>query len=132
MATRILIVEDDEAMRDLILEHLSRDPGFAVVAATADGNQALPLALLHRPDIVLMDLSLPGLNGLKATKLIHKACPGTKVIILSNYELGDLRDRVRESPEMLQSSAFVSKREIPTRLREVIKSCSKGEASRSS
>lgn len=77
-----------------------------------------------------MDLSLPGLNGLQATRLIRKECPSTAVIILSNYELDDLRDRVRESPDTLQSSAFLNKREISSRLCVVIRSLSKGELSR--
>jgi hypothetical protein len=67
---------------------------------------------------------------LQATKLIRKNFPETAVIILSNYELGDLRDRIRESPEMLQSSAFVSKREISVRLCAVIRSLSKEESIR--
>ena len=93
MATRILVVEDDETTRELILEHLSGESDFEVVAISANGAEALPLVERHRPDVVLMDLSLPGLNGLKATKLIRKKCPNTAVIILSNYELDDLRDR---------------------------------------
>ena len=124
-------MEDDETTRELILEHLSGESDFEVVAITANGAEALPLVERHRPDVVLMDLSLPGLNGLKATKLIRKKCPNTAVIILSNYELDDLRDRVRENPEALQSSAFLSKREISSRLCAVIRSLSWGELSRS-
>ena len=130
MAVRILVVEDDKEMLELILEHLSAKPGFEVVGTTADGEQAVALAQQKRPEIVLMDLSLPGLNGLEATKLIRKSCPGTAVIILSNYELEDLRDRIRENSETMQ--AFLNKREISSRLCSVIHSLSKGELSRSS
>ena len=99
-------------------------------AAWATPEQAVALAQQKLPEIVLMDLSLPGLNGLEATKLIRKSCPGTAVIILSNYELEDLRDRIRENSETMQ--AFLNKREISSRLCSVIHSLSKGELSRSS
>ena len=130
MGIRILVVEDDQEMRELILEHLAAEPAFEVIATTADGEEAVALAQQERPEIVLMDLSLPGLNGLEATKLIRKSCPGTAVIILSNYELEDLRDRIREDSETMQ--AFLNKREISGRLCRVIHSLAKGELSRSS
>jgi len=122
MPVKILVVEDDEPTRDLIRECLARDPTLVVVAETADGSEAAALARRHLPDVVLMDLSLPGMNGLKATRQIKKLCPNTEVIILTNYSFADLKDRARESPEMIQSAAFLSKTEISARLLATIRS----------
>lgn len=126
MPIRILIVEDDDATRELIREYIAKDRNLAVVAETVDGAEAVTLAEQHRPDIVLMDLVLRGMDGLKATKRIKKSCPSTEVIILTNWGFQDLKERARESPQMVQSSAFLEKREIPTRLLVVINSLMKG------
>jgi CheY-like chemotaxis protein len=130
MPIRILIVEDDETTVELILENLRSESDFEIVGIIGNGHDALATAKDRQPDVVLMDLSLPGLNGLQATKLIRKDLPATVVILLSNYELDDLRDRVRENPAMLHSSAFVSKREISSRLRGVIRSLAQKESVR--
>jgi len=117
-----LIVEDDEQTRDLIREYLARDSTLEVVAETADGGEAVALAQQHRPDIVLMDLSLKGPDGLKATKRIKSSCPETEVVILTSYDFEDLKERARESPQWVQSSAFLGKHEMSTRLLSVINS----------
>lgn len=121
MVIRILIVEDHEPTRELIREYLARDSRLKVVAETADGDEAVTLARQHRPHIVLMDLMIKGISGLKATRLIKKSCPTTDVIILTSYEDEELKERARQSPD-LPASAFLGKREIPTRLLWVIDS----------
>lgn len=125
MPTRILVVDDEGPMRALIREYLEQESNFQVVAETATGEEAVGLAKQYRPEIVLMDLCLPGMNGLKATQLIKKSCPASKVIMLTNYEFEDLKDRARESSQMVQLSAFLGKREISTRLLSVINSLTK-------
>jgi DNA-binding NarL/FixJ family response regulator len=130
MPIRILIVEDDETTVELIQENLRAESDFEVVGTIGNGRDASSSVKELKPHVVLMDLSLPGLNGLQATKLIRKESPSTAVVILSNYELDDLRERIRESPELLQSSAFVSKREISSRLCGVIRSLAQEESLR--
>lgn len=125
MPIRILIVDDDKPTRDLIRDYLARDSNLLVVAEATDGKEGVALAEQYRPDLVLMDLALKGMSGLKATKLIKKSCPDTEVVILTGYEFEDLKDRARESPEMVQSSAFLSKRQIRTQLLPVINSLMK-------
>lgn len=122
MPTRILIADDDRGIRGLIREYLAPDPTLEIVAETANGSEAVSLAEQHRPDIVLMDLALQGIDGLKATRLIKKSCPKTDVIILTHYSFEDLKDRARESPQLVQSSAFLSKQQMSTQLLPVIKS----------
>lgn len=121
MPLRILIAEDHAPTRELIREYLAQEPRLKVIAETADGAEAVTLTEQHHPDLVLMDLVLKGMNGLKATQLIKKLCPTTEVIILTSYEDEDLRERARQSPD-LPATAFLSKREIPLRLLWVINS----------
>jgi len=127
MPIRILIVEDHQPTQELIREHLARDSKLNVVAETTDGAEAVTLAEQHRPDIVLMDIALKGMDGLKATKLIKKSCPTTEVIILTNYPLDDWKERARESPQMMQSSAFLNKQEIGKSLLPIINSLMAGK-----
>ena len=122
MPIRILIVEDDGQVRTLIRELLAQESTLEIVAETGDGSEAVTLAKQHRPDIVLMDLSLKGIDGLKATRLIKKSLPSTAVVILTGYGFEDLKERARESPQLVQSSAFLGKDEISTRLLAVINS----------
>jgi len=84
------------------------------------------LAEKHNPDIVLMDLSIEGIDGLKATMLIKKSCPTTDVVILTGYAFDDLQQRARESSQWVQSSAFLKKNEISKRLLAVIRSLREG------
>ncbi|MEE9204942.1 MAG: hypothetical protein V3U08_07975 [Nitrospirales bacterium] len=70
---------------------------------------------------------LKGMDGLKATKLIKKSCPTTEVIILTNNPLDDWKERARESPQMVQSSAFLSKQEIGKSLLPIINSLMAGK-----
>lgn len=114
MPVQILIVEDHQPTWELIREYLARDPTLQVVAETADGGEAVTLAKQHHPHIVLMDLVLKGMDGLKATKLLKKACPNTHVVLLTNSRFDDLKERA-------PAAAFLTKREIPTRLLWVIK-----------
>lgn len=122
MPVRILLVEDHPAMRELIREHLRRDPELEVVAETSSGSEAVRLAEAHRPDIVLMDLSLKELDGLQASQRITRACPESHVIILTNYAFDDLKDRARD---MYGAAAFLAKEEIPARLLPTIRSLTK-------
>ena len=126
MAIRILIVEDDESTRELIREYLAQDSRLEVVAEVEDGGEAVTLAKKYHPDVVLMDLMLQGMDGLKATKLIKKACPKSEIIILTNLEFEDMRDRY-------PVWAFLFKREIPKRLLAVISALirSKGDQTQS-
>lgn len=118
MPVRILLVEDDAATRDLIREYLSADRELEIVAETPSGRQAVTLADEHRPDIVLLDLVLQEMDGLKASKQIAKRRPDTHIIILTNYAFDDLKARSRD---VYGSSAFLDKGEIPTRLLKLIR-----------
>ncbi len=82
---RIILVDDHWLIRASLKSLVVEVSGFEVVAEASDGFEALDLIATHRPDIVLMDLSLPKLNGLEATRRIVEEFPDTKVIVLSMH-----------------------------------------------
>ncbi|MCX6623745.1 MAG: response regulator transcription factor, partial [Acidobacteria bacterium] len=82
----ILLVDDHKIMRDGIKAILQRSSEFVVSGEAENGADAVQLCRKTHPDVVLMDIGLPGLNGIEATTEILRHCPDTKVIILSMYD----------------------------------------------
>ena len=81
----ILIVEDDPMMQ-LGLQHiLNNQPHLTVVAQALNGNEAVSAALQHQPDIVLMDIDLPGIDGIAAAQQIRAALPHTRILMLTHH-----------------------------------------------
>jgi DNA-binding NarL/FixJ family response regulator len=86
---RILLAEDQTLMRQGLKTLLELEPGLRVAGEAEDGDAAVKLALQLRPDIILMDVQMPGLNGVEATAAICGAWPGAKVIILTTFDRDD-------------------------------------------
>jgi DNA-binding NarL/FixJ family response regulator len=82
---RALLADDHTIVRAGIRSLLEKQPGLQVVAEAADGRQALALAATHQPDIVLLDIGMPGLNGLETTVRLRQAVPSARIIILSMH-----------------------------------------------
>ena len=82
MTLRLMLADDNAPVRRSLKTLLERE-GFNVVVEASDGEQAVSLAFQHRPDVVLLDLSMPHLNGIEAARQIHKALPETRTIILT-------------------------------------------------
>src|SRR4030065_1876171 len=82
---RILLADDHTLVRAGICSLIKNMEGTEVIAEAGDGREALRLVRTHRPDVVLMDVAMPGLNGLEATARISKKFPHVRVIILSMY-----------------------------------------------
>jgi DNA-binding NarL/FixJ family response regulator len=80
---RILLVEDNQVFRDALQLLLGMRADVEVVAAVADGSEALPAAEQHKPDVVLMDFRLPGMDGVQATQALKKAHPEIGVVVLT-------------------------------------------------
>jgi len=80
---RILLVEDNQVFRDALELLLDMRADVEVVAAVADGSHALPAAAQHRPDVVLMDYRLPGMDGVQATAALREAHPEIGVVVLT-------------------------------------------------
>ncbi len=83
---RVLLVDDHPVVRDGLRGMLGAQPDLEVVGEAGDGAQALALALRHRPDVVLMDLRMPGTDGVAATARILAALPATRVLVLTTYD----------------------------------------------
>jgi len=87
---RILIADDHGVLREGLRAMLAKDPEMQVVGEAADGSAAVQLAAQLRPDIVVMDITMPQLNGIEAARQIVRAAPATKVIILSMHTEGHI------------------------------------------
>ncbi|HXI44326.1 MAG TPA: response regulator transcription factor [Bryobacteraceae bacterium] len=86
MSYRVLIVEDHKIMRDGIKALLDRSAEFTIVGDVETGIEAIQSCTEIHPDIVLMDIGLPGLNGVDSTAELLRHCPSTRVIMLSMYD----------------------------------------------
>jgi DNA-binding NarL/FixJ family response regulator len=82
---RIVVVDDQTAVREGLVTILELLPGVDVVAAGADGSEAIDLVEQHEPDVVLMDLRMPRVDGVEATKQIRARSPTTQVVVLTTY-----------------------------------------------
>lgn len=88
---RILIAEDDDGLAALVEEILDRDGRFIVVGRARDGDEAVRACETTAPDIVLMDISMPGRDGIDATRAIHARDPGQHIVIYTGSdEYGDV------------------------------------------
>ncbi|MGC0418301.1 response regulator transcription factor [Embleya sp. AB8] len=83
---RLLIADDHPVVREGLAGMLAAEPDFEVVAAAEDGAQAVDRAAELRPDVVLMDLRMPGTDGVTATRRIVRELPGIHVLILTTYD----------------------------------------------
>ena len=112
MALRILVVDDNADIRVLVTFVLSRDPAFVLVGEAENGESALAFVRQHRPDVVVMDLLMPSVGGLEATRQIKHESPGTKVLVLTS--LND--DQTISAAFVNGADFFLDKRDIATRL----------------
>jgi two-component system, NarL family, response regulator NreC len=83
---RILLADDHNILRDGMRLLLERQPGFVVVGEAADGRETLQLAQDQRPDVVVMDIAMPNMNGIEATRRIVASHPSVGVVILSMHQ----------------------------------------------
>ena len=121
---RIAIVDDHDLVREGIRAILEQDPTFQVVAETGDGQEAVRLATRLRPDVMLMDVHLPGgLGGLEATEAIVTDCPEVRVIILTQYEN---REYIRRAIR-IGARGYLLKRSVAAQLKEAIKTVYAGQ-----
>lgn len=82
---RVLLAEDEEMIRTALAALLEREPDIEVVATAADGTQAVALARAHRPDVAVVDLQMPGLDGLQVVGELGRVLPSCAVAILTGH-----------------------------------------------
>lgn len=88
----VLLVEDNTSLRN-VLRYLFEQHGFDVVGEASDGREAIALARHFQPDVVILDLAMPGVGGLEALPLILAVDPGSRVVVLSSLEAGNFAEQ---------------------------------------
>jgi len=82
---RILVAEDDSVLRKTLVQLLSLEPDLLVVSEVTNGQQAVAEAMVVRPDVLLMDIEMPRMNGIEATRELHSKLPEAHVVILTKF-----------------------------------------------
>ena len=121
---RVLVVDDHSVVREGIRHVLEGGEGFLVVAEAANGAEALDRATAERPDIVLLDLSMPGISGLDVVRQLRVRLPGTRVLILSVH---DDREYVLESVRV-GAHGYLRKDSSPADIRRAIRVVHAGDS----
>ncbi|HEX9054506.1 MAG TPA: response regulator transcription factor [Gemmatimonadales bacterium] len=121
---RVLVADDHAVVREGIRHVLEREPGFEVVAEAANGSEVLPLAERHRPDVAVLDISMPGESGIQVAAQLRQRLPETRILILSMY---DNAEYVLESVRA-GAHGYILKDTAATELRRAIRAVQNGEA----
>ena len=117
-ALKVLVVDDSQALRTGVRSALER-AGLAVVGEAADGIQALAQAAAHHPDVVLMDLFMPQMDGIQATRILRRRQPDTPVVLWSGDDEAQLDRAMRESGAQVGLPKGVETVELVATLRGV-------------
>jgi DNA-binding NarL/FixJ family response regulator len=107
-SVKVLIADDDERFRRRIGQFLAAEPSFEIIGEAATGHEAVTRARDLRPDLVLMDVRMPGMNGVSATRCLKGEMPNLKVIVLSVYDLQEYKDAALASG----ANAYVVKKSM--------------------
>jgi len=83
---RVLVVDDHEMFSEALALLFERQPGIELLAAVSSGEEAIEVCRTEAPSVVLMDVDLPGMDGIEATRRIRELCPGTRVVMLTALE----------------------------------------------
>jgi DNA-binding NarL/FixJ family response regulator len=121
---RVLLVDDQELVRYGFRLVLDAEPTLAVVGEAGDGEHALELAVRLRPDVVLMDVRMPGMGGIEATRRMTALLPDTRVLVLTTYDL----DEYAFGGLQAGASGFLLKDTRPAELIAAINAVHRGDA----
>jgi DNA-binding NarL/FixJ family response regulator len=123
-AIRVLIADDDAVIRSSLRLLVEHEPGMSVSGEAPDGKQAIDLAREHRPDVVLMDVQMPRMNGLEATRALCSEVAGPRVIVLTMFDLDEyVFEALRAG-----ASGFLLKNSPPSEVLRAIRVAYDGEA----
>ena len=121
---RVLLVDDDDLMRAGLRAVLRSDPAVEVVGEAANGRSAVAAARTHRPDVVLMDVRMPDLDGIAATREVLAVSPEIRVVILTTFEQDDYIFGALSAG----ASGFLLKRTSPEELLAAIRTVAAGDS----
>ena len=117
MTVRVLVAEDDELIRAALIALLEREPDIEVVADAADGRRAVDQALAHRPDVAVLDLQMPVLDGIGVVRELGRVLPGCACVILTGHG----RPRVLRTALASGARGFLAKGAPGTALADVVR-----------
>jgi len=121
---RVSVFDDNTALRDSLYYLISGTPGFAVSGVYPDCSHLLEHLLRDTPDVVLMDIDMPGLNGIEATALIKSHFPDVNVLILTSYDdSGKIFDALQSG-----ATGYLLKKTTPAKIMEAITEVTQGGA----
>ena len=120
----VVLADDQALMRMGFRMVLEAEEDITVVGEASDGTSALAQAKALHPDVILMDVRMPGMNGIEATERIAQECPGTRVLILTTFDL----DEYAFAGLRAGASGFLLKDTRPAELAEAIRTVASGEA----
>jgi len=93
----VLVADDHTVLRDGLRYLLEAQGDILIVGMAANGQEAVDQAIQYCPDVVVMDISMPVMNGIEATRIICKSCQNTKVVILSMHHTAEYMQRAQEA-----------------------------------
>lgn len=120
---RILLADDHAILRTGLKLMLNSAPGLEVVAEATDGASALQLAETHRPDLVIMDITMPGMNGIEATYELRRRLPATRILMLTMHENEEMLFRTVQAG----AAGYVLKKSADSELLDAIRQVMAGE-----
>ena len=121
---RVLLADDHAIVREGVRQALTADPDIEVVAEASNGRQAVDLAMRHKPDVVVMDISMPGESGLVASARLRRAVPTARVLVLT------VHDHPEYILECVRAGAhgYLRKDTLPAELRDAVRRVNQGES----
>ena len=117
---RVVLVDDNEIVRKGLQEALEHSDDFTVVGQTGEGEEALGLAERLRPDVILMDVLMPGMNGIDACREITTALPDAKVLMLTAFSDRDAMDDALDAGAMGYLPKLWGRDQLLNTLRDVV------------
>lgn len=123
MSIRVVVVDDHDLLRAGLVTVLSSDPELAVIGEAADGKEGTRVAVELRPDVVLMDVEMPGGDGITATARIRGLAPEVRVLILTMFDLDEYVVQALRAG----AAGFLLKTTAPQQLLQSVKACAAGE-----
>src|SRR5215831_18184973 len=120
----VLVVDDHAVVRQGVRSFLAAQPDLAVVGTAASGEEALRLAAEHAPDVVLVDLVMPGMDGVETTRRLRRLSPRTQVLVLTSYDQDEhIFPAIRAG-----ALSYLLKEIGPDELADAIRKAARGEA----
>jgi two-component system response regulator DesR len=120
---RLLVADDQALIRSALAALLSLEDDFSVVAEVGRGDEVVPAALVHRPDVALLDVEMPGIDGLAAAGALASQLPGCRVIMLTTFGRAGYLRRAMEAG----ARGFIVKDAPPEQLADTVRRVARGE-----